>query len=787
MKRKKLLIKISSLLLILILASQLLLSENKEVPTQDIKGKVVSFKSRLPVIGASIMLKGTNYGSIADKNGDFTIKNIPVGRYEIAVSAIGYDPHISNVVLSSGRQLQLSFELHSHIIGMEDVHISGKKSSYDPINSASLASAMIFSKDDVERFAGSRLDPARMAQNYAGVLGASDERNDIIIRGGSPTELLWRIDGIDVPNPNHFATQGSTGGPISGINSDLLDDSDFLTGAFSAEYYDKMSGVFDLNTRSGNKENYEFMGQFGFNGLELGAEGPLPIRNSSFLAHFRYSFLQILEAMGIDFGYSGTPRYKDGDLKLDFSPNALHKISFTSIFGISNIDMLRSKQKDVATGDFDLINRTDFATFGINYRHIFSEKVYGRLILGSVFGQFRTTIDSITTDGNHNVTDKDFYFLQNSSEGFHTLKYELNVSVKPNAFLTFGMEGRLRWYDFIEQEYFPGSSGGGIWSLNADGKAYQIIAFTNLNWDITSSLKANIGITGQYLETSKKTTLEPRLGLRWQFLPLHTLNIGYGQHRQSLPLLIYYSKEENRNLDFISSTHYILGYSLHLSQGALLKIESYYKDISNAPIDKYEMNAWSFLNTGADFGTVQGQGRSLVSNGLGKAYGAEFSIMKHFSNNYYLLATASYIRQFYKSSDNEWRTGAFDNLYVFNLLGGYELIVSPSFTMEFSCRYSHAGGRPYRPLDLEKSKLFGRTTYSDKTGFIERADDYSRFDIRIDFRHNMQNISVISYVSIENLFAKDNFLTFYYDSKTDGLKRVNQLGFFPIGGVRVEF
>ena len=303
----------------------LILFSQENVPTQTVKGMVVNFQTQQPIPGVTVRLLETNIGAYSKGNGIFKIKDVPVGRYSIKFSAVGFESQQFNIVISSGKEEQLNIQLQESFVQMDEITVVAERNSFQPINESAIVSSTVFTLDDVERYAGSRMDPARMAQNFAGVIGANDIRNDIIIRGGSPSELLWRLDGLDIPNPNHFGTQGATGGPVNALNSTLLDNSDFLTGAWPSEYGDKMSGIFDLHTRKGNNEKYEFLGQFGFNGFELGAEGPLPGQRNSFIANYRYSFLDLLEKMGMDFGFSGIPRYQDGTVKIDLQPAEDHR------------------------------------------------------------------------------------------------------------------------------------------------------------------------------------------------------------------------------------------------------------------------------------------------------------------------------------------------------------------------------------------------------------------------------------------------------------------------------
>jgi len=590
---------------------------------------------------------------------------------------------------------------------------------------------------------------------------------------------------MDIPNPNHFATQGSTGGPISAININMLDNSDFITGAFPAEYGDRLSGVFDLRTRRGNDKRFEYVGQLGFNGFELAAEGPIKFANGSFIANCRYSFLGLLEAMDVDFGFAGIPYYQDASFKSDFDLNDFNRISITGLWGISSIDIRQSKTDDAATGDFDFINATDLYAIIFNWQSIFNDKLYGNFTLGTTSSVYRTEIDSLTIDRQNDIIDKYLWMDINSQETYSDIKYSLHYSPNNRNSLSIGATSRFRTFDISEERFTTSQDSDVRYKLFENGNTFQFLSFINWNWRISQKITSNIGVHSQYLDISKKSTLEPRFALKWQILTNQYLNFGFGIHRQSQPLVTYFENLKNRKLDFTSSVHYIVGYQYNISNQAFIKIESYYKDLSKAPIE-IKPSSFSLLNSGANFGRVFSDG-ALISKGLGKSYGGELTIMKHFADGYYFTGTASLVRQEYKASDGKWRFGAFDNIYIINILAGYEWRVNNDFIIEFSGRFTTAGGAPYTPIDIEKSRQNNNTYYDGNSAFSLRYTNYSRTDVKIDFRHNLRNMAIISFVSIENVFNQKNILNYLWSAGEGKVKEVNQLGFFPIGGLRIEF
>ncbi len=772
-------------LLFCLLATMPMLSiEPSESLTQTIFGRIVNFQNQQFISGATIRVANTKLGAVSKPDGTFTIKNVPVGRQTIYANAVGYEPKSYNVILSSGKQYDFNIELEEKIISTEEVVVSSEKENGIGINESVIVSSTEFSIDDVQRFAGSREDPARMAQNFAGVLGANDTRNDIIIRGGSPIELLWRLDGMDIPNPNHFATQGATGGPVSAINTNLLDNSDFIIGAFPSEYYDKMSGVFDLRTKRGNPNRYENTFQVGFNGFELGTEGPIG-KNASFIASYRYSFLDLLEKMGVDFGFSGIPKYQDFMLKFNWDINEKHRLTLTSLLGTSDIAIRNSKLEDVFTGDFDIDNGTDLLTIGLNYKYLISESLFFEAVLGTNYSKFRTSLDSITTDVNNIVKDKTLWFTNNNMESFQTAKFKLNYIMGKGSYLNIGTELKYRQFDFDEERKTVAWDETTPYNLVKTGNSIQSSSFINWNYRPLEDLTINAGLSSQYLQLSEKTTIEPRLSLSYKLNPDHSVKVGFGVHSQSLPLITYYQSDLNNNLDFMQAIHYILGYNYNLNESTQLKVETYYKDLSNIPVE-YNPSSFSFVNSGNNFGSVF-TSDSLISKGIGRTYGAELSFIKQFTDGYYITATGSYVRQEYKGSDEKWRFGAFDNKFILNLLAGYDWQINETFVIEMSAKYTLAGGAPYTPIDVEKSKRLNSTYYLDSEAYSLRNDNYNRFDIKINFRQNFDNFAIVSYVSVENLLNNENILMYIWDVKNEKIKRVNQLGVFPIGGFKIEF
>ncbi len=351
----------------------------------------------------------------------------------------------------------------------------------------------------------------------------------------------------------------------------LLDNSDFLTGAFPAEYYDKNSGVFDLRFRQGNKERYEYYGQVGFNGFELGAEGPLPLSAGSFMTSYRYSFLGLLKALGVNFGFSGIPNYQDFAFKADITNFGNHQLSLTGIWGTSDIHIKESETESVYTGDQDIKNGTDFLGVASNWTYLISDKLYLKTMLGTSLSQFSTYLDSVTTDENNKVLTLSTWFDTKTDENYHTIKSVLNYSPSKSHFFKLGAEYRYKFFKFNEKR-FTASDDGNLYELNADDNTNQLFSFVDWNDRITQNLSTTLGLATNYLQVSNKTYFDPRASIKYNLADNHSLSLGFGVNHQSLPLTVYYQSEFNKQLESMRSIHYVLGYNGRRAKRSIVNI-----------------------------------------------------------------------------------------------------------------------------------------------------------------------------------------------------------------------
>jgi len=760
---------------------------------QTIRGTVIDQQTLAPLAGAQIMLLDADppKGTYSDENGRFRLEGIPPGRHGLVVTYYGYAPSIrKNLIVNAAQELVLEIGLEENVQTMEAVEITDQSDKSGSLNELTTVSSRVFSVEEAQRYAGSRNDPARIAQNFAGVSGVSDSRNDIIIRGNSPLGVLWRLEGIDIPNPNHFGALGTTGGPVSMLNNNNLSDADFLTSAFPAEYGNATAGVFDLGLRNGNNETHEFMGQIGFNGFEVGVEGPLSKKNrASYIANYRYSTLGVFKALGISFGTgAAVPQYQDLTFKLNFPTEKAGRFELFGLGGVSAIAFLDSEGADdlYSDGGEDLYNRGRVGVTGLAHTYLFSNKTYGKLTVAVSGIESGNEIDSLSTvDGTpHRVFADQFQNLT------YTAHYQLNTKFNPKNQLRSGLI--FAWYDLDLLD----STRVGINRFRVlrdfEGATGLAQAYTQWKHRFSDRLSLNTGLHYQYLLLNGSQALEPRLGLSYQLSAKQRISLGLGLHNQMQPIQMYYFEtplpdgsvaRTNEELGFTRSAQAVLGYDHQLGDNLRLKVEAYYQDISGAAVTQ-QASAFSLLNAGADFAFPSVD--SLVNEGAGRNIGLEFTLEKFFSKGFYYLLTTSLFDATYTGSDGIRRNTVFNGNYVLNLLGGKEFQLGRNL-LSIDMRGTYAGNRRFTPIDLAASQAAGETVRNEAAIFEQQYAPYFRIDLKATFRLNTGKVAQEWSVDMQNLTNNPNVFNQTYNPITEQIETNNQIGLFPVVQYRVLF
>ncbi len=773
------------------------------ISQQNVKGLVLDAQADYPLVGATVEIidSETFKGAVTDIEGYFIIPNVEIGRYAIRVSYLGYGAvTLPNVEITSGKEVYLEIKLEEAINTLNEVVITAEVDKDKAQNELATISARTFSVEEVNRFSGGRSDVARLASNFAGVATSNDSRNDIVIRGNSPTGVLWRLEGIPIPNPNHFATLGTTGGPVSALNPNMLKNSDFLTSAFPAEYGNALAGVFDLGFRKGNKDKHEFMFQMGaISGIELMAEGPINKSNgSSYLITGRYSFLGFAQAANLPIGTNATPDYRDLSFNFNFGKSKAGNFSLFGIGGSSDISFLHDEvdENDLfAAADEDAFAESRFGVVGLKHNILVDKKTYFRTVAsvstsGNIFNN-----DRILNAGTGEQESERFFEADNTENRYSLTSF---VNRKFNAkfngrvgilyeFSDYNLNTRTRQFT---NEWFP------LYDFEDGSGLFQ--AFAQSQYRVNKKFTINTGLHFQHLFLNDTWALEPRLALNYKVAKRHTINLGYGIHNQNASLPILLEKEEvmagdfeetNLNLSPTRNQHFVAGLDSKLGNSWTAKMEVYYQYIDNVPVDPFE-SSFSLLNEGADFGFAEDK-EGLINEGTGSNVGLELTVEKFFSQGYYGLLTGSLYDSKYVGSDGVERNTAFNNGYVLNVLAGKEFKFGRQDRLAFTLdtKLTTAGGRYATPVDLDASRVAQREVLLMDEAFSERFDPYFRWDVKLGMKINSlkRNISHHFYFDIQNVTNNTYLFARRYNALTNEVNDVFQLGFFPDFMYRIQF
>lgn len=767
--------------------------------TQKVRGKVLDRQTQMPVIGANVFLSATNpvIGTITDEEGSFKLGKIPVGRHTLIVSCVGYNSvTIPNIIVTSAKEVVLEIGMEELVSQLDEIVITARQKK-DPLNKMAAISARSFTVEETGRFAGALMDPARMATAYAGVIAASDQRNDIIIRGNSPLGLLWKLEGVNIPNPSHFASISTTGGGISMLNNNNLSNSDFFTGAFPAEYGNALAGVFDLRLKRGNDEKYESMVQIGATGLELGLEGPFPgNKKGSYIANYRLSTIGIINAMGIvdNKDLPAIPKFQDITFKADF-PNSSRFGKFTlfGIGGTSTIDVVFRPEDMEPDGYLDIENQnhyTDCRTgvLGLSNTFRISDNSWIKstiAVTGSesvVVSDTTLTQDEVKLIGRNRASEVKYIFtamMKNRVNSRNNIVSGININ-----YVKFSYLDSMYLGESVDRYH--------VWH-DLEGNTTLFEAYSQWQHKFSDNLILNTGVHGQYHDYSSKYVIEPRLGFKWTVKNNHVFSIGTGLHSQAQPFVFYIYQtgtgpgsfsHTNRNLDFTSSLHCVAGYDHHFLKDFRIKSEIYYQYLYDIPVESHS-SLFSMANVGAEFSMPFAD--SLINKGTGENYGLELTLEKFFSKNYYFLITTSLFQSKYTGSDGIKRNTVFNSNYTLTALGGIELNMSKKSTFITDARITLVGGRRYIPVDLLASQNAGYAIYKNELAYKQRVKDYFRFDYKIGFRFNRQKVFHYVVIDIMNVLNTRNVFQKVYNPKTNDIYDVHQYGIIPNIFYRLEF
>lgn len=776
----------------------LIVSKANAQLTQTIRGTVLDKNLLTPLIGANVLIAGSNplMGAVTDENGNFKIEKVPIGRVDIKTSYLGYKEEVlTDIVVSSGKEVVLQIVLEENVVQETEVVVTADKDKLKPVNELAVVSATTLRVDETNRYAGSRQDPARVAANVAGVAGGGDLRNDIIVRGNTPMGILWRLEGIEIPNPNHFAVTGTTGGAFSILNNNLLANTDFFTGAFPAEYGNKTAAVFDVRMRNGNNEKREHTFQAGLNGVEFTTEGSLmKEKGGSYLVSYRFLSFRALRAMGVSVGLNGIPQFQDLSFKINLPVSSKNTLSIWAIGGTSSITVKESEE-DTADWGSNSVTDNDFRSSmyasGITFTSKLSPKTVGKLIFSATGSGSKVYNEEYYKNNTHRLDEE-----YRSAEHQQLLQYTLTHKFNPRHLVKAGVTGRLVSNNIYQKQYEGRDSS---YRIGLDEKNSSSLVQSYVHWQYrpNSKLDVNTGVYYQLFTFNNTYAVEPRLGLLYHVSSNKKLSFGAGLHSQTLPLLYYTYKfrdtmggyrQTNRNLDLTRSAHFVAGYQQMIKNTMRFKVEAYYQYLYDVPVSAISrMGHYSTVNIGGDFSFETED--STVNRGKGENYGIELTFERFFNNSYYFLTTLSLFDSKFQGGDGVWRNTAFDLGHVFNILAGKEFKIGKDNRKSISAdiKLTHMGGRRIIPVDVAQSILHNEERKDFKRAFEEKTADYFRCDIKLAYNSNRKKATHQFFIAADNVFNTQNELMREWDNDRKRVKVIYQIGIFPYLGYRVNF
>lgn len=743
----------------------------------------MDIESKQPLIGASIVvLSSENFlGSSTDVDGYYEIKEVPVGRHDIKATYTGYEEQvISQVLVSTGKELIANFDMQEALTELKAVVVTDERKQGQALNEMATVSARSFSNEETDRFAATGDDPSRLVLSFAGVRPTNDLFNEIVIRGNSPRGLLWKLEGVEIPSPNHLTQEGGGAGSISMLSNNVLGTSDFYTGAFPAEYGNALSGVFDLKYKKGNNEKREYAFQIGTLGLDVALEGPFTKKSkASYLINYRYSTLAVIEATGYDI---------QGDLKIGFQDLNFNffiptgKKGYLSVWGLGG-------QSDATIEDEDNFFKTLYQTesisgynmgaAGLSYSYFINDKLWLKAI-SSVSGY-----DVLWKYGYINDDNK-FQTLQRSD----IINYYIRNTVQANA--KFNARNSLRSGVIFSNLHYVSrySETYSLFEGEERGETDLLQAYTQWKHRFNKRITMMSGLHYTAFMLNNSHTVEPRLGLTWELTTKDVINIGAGIHSRMEPLgtyMITFWEDEayrtNSHLLLTKAVHAVLGYTHYFTPKLNTKVEAYYQYLYDVPIRPRGRKYYSVLNEDEYY-----QDNTLVNEGLGRNYGIELTVEKGLQNNWYTLFTASLYNSEFTGHDGVWKSTRYNGNFISTFTGGKDFRVGKAKAniIGVNSRVMWAGGRRYYPIDYEASAISGLEERLWEEGFTDRATNYFRVDASVSYRKNNPRWAWELSLDVQNATNHRNEVHRDYDPETNSFKSKSHIGILPVIKYRVE-
>jgi hypothetical protein len=773
--------------LILICALLIYNSAYSQKVTQTLRGSIFDNTTNETLPGATIIVLNTNpvIGTISGIDGNFTLKNVPVGRQNIKISMVGYRTYIENeLLISTGKERVLEIALQTSIQELEEIVVQVRKDV--PINSMTSVSSKQFTVEETQRYAGGLDDPSRLVSSFAGVAVPSISSNGISVRGNNPQGLLWRIEGVEVPNPNHFANLSVFGGgALTALSSQTLGNSDFLTGAFPAEYGNASSGVFDMKMKTGNTNNREYTFQLGALGTDFATEGPFKKGGkSSYLINYRYSTLALLAPILPD--DAGSIKYQDLAFKFNFPTK---KAGTFSLWGVGALDGQDRLAKDSVDWEADYHRDNSetemyMAATGLSHKIGIGEKTF----LNTSLSASGNGLEYNEKRLDYNLQEHPYSNIKNNFWRF-IFSTKLNHRFGNNHNNRTGFNfNRLGYNLDVEQSISEGTLP--VTMSKADGNSNLIQAYSQSKINILPKLSANIGLHVQYFTLNNNLSIEPRAGLKYYINTKNSIAFAYGLHTRLEALPVYFAvidgSTPNEDLELMKSHHYVFSYDVKLNENLRLSIEPYYQKLTDIPVAPNSYVSTINLENGMFFNDA------LISEGVGRNIGIDITFERFLNKGLYYLLTASVFDSKYTAADGVERNTRFNKNYVFNALVGKEWSVgmSKNNIISANLRLNYLGGNRAEAIDIAASDAARDVVYGETDGnvsFENKYDDMPVFSFTFSYRKNKPKHSSVWSLQILNLTATKEYNADYYNLKTNQVVTSYDGIILPNISYRIEF
>jgi hypothetical protein len=745
---------------------------------QTIRGKIIDKQTLETLSNVSVHLIPGNQISYSDSLGRFYFHKIPLGRYSISFSRLGYSPtNIPNLELKSGKEINLPIELEEAPQFLREVIVVSERAKDRAKNEMALVSTRQFSVTEANRYAGGFQDPARMTLNFAGVTNAgSDQNNEIIIRGNSPKGLLWRMEGIEIPNPNHFGDgQGSTSGIISMINSTSLANSDFMTGAFPAEYGNASSGVFDLRFRRGNNEKKEWMAQLSVVGIDLASEGPIGKNGGSYRAGARYSTLELLLKSGLININTGNfkPAYRDLNYTVDIPLKRAGILTFWGLAGANDTEDEKTTTKDYS--------KSAMGVFGLSYKLPFKNGHFSTVL---ALTDESSNISKIEIIGNEWKNTKDQLYRYPNLRLNTTYLYKFNASLSAK----FGINVSQLSFE-LKDERWDGKKL--VNYLNESSSTFYIQQFGQIIKKWTSSFQTTFGLHAYQFELNQSKAIEPRMAISLENRSGGRIGLGIGWHSRIEPISTYLFKKYMTNGSFVQpnksiipsqALHQVVSFDQRIGENTRLKVEAYLQNINQVPVDTSKTGLFSLVNYTSGIPS-----QVLENTGKGINKGIELTLERFLADDFYYLITASLFDSKFQNKDLIWRNTQFNNLFAGNILVGKDFKLANQKSLSINLRYLLRGGNRYTPINLAESIKKNTTINFQSRAFESQYPNFERYDFSLAYRINKLNRTWSFRVDLQNIFNTNNIIEERYDSSIKGLSYRFALPLIPILSAQLEF